>query len=222
MGIEVWLLRSEPVAEESTSGSSEPIAVEDQSMVQRQSPATNPGVIDAGQPTNVTNSSAADEKTSTAEVARETEPPEFLFCFLDYEKITLMMSLPSEVSALPNDYRNFGDDVYLAIIEQRKIPGIRDLRWPMVQSAHIKQTTEDARQVVGQNVRQSCDHLIVFGDTALNFIVDSTEDRMQQNRLSIAGKSMLIVRDVAHYFEHPQYKKELWQNLSDFRRDLGK
>lgn len=190
MGIDVWVLRAESNPAERQSG----LEATNQKAVVRIGPENKPQV-ELGP-------------------MHESRPVEFLFCFLDYQNLSLVMSLPYEASSLPPEYRNFADDIHFAICEQRSIPGLRELRWPIVRSANMKQTAEDARQVVSQKVRQCRDRLIVFGQQALGFIIDPVEDSPRAGeKLKIGDKSLLVARDVRHYFDNPGDKKQLWQQV---------
>ena len=155
------------------------------------------------------------EKESASSQNPVVSKPQFLICFLDYVNLSLVFSLPYETNALPSEHRHFGDDINFAVSGQRSIPKIRNLRWPMVQSAHIQQTEEDARQVVRQKLLQSHSRLFVFGRLALGYISESPAGRDIGDSIEIGGKHLLILEDVKHYFENPLDKRGLWRFIRE-------
>ncbi len=198
MGIEVWRLRSELPSQ--------------QGSVERLS-SGQPNVDQSLEPAQV------DHPPAKA-VSPKAPVPKFLFCFLDYDSLSLLFSLPSNSISLPADYRVFADDINLALFGKKIIPRTRDLRWPMVQAAHIQQTKEDAREVVLQKVKQSRERLIVFGVEVLTYIAESRGQEIGQS-LEIQGKKVLLVNDVQHYFDEAHAKKQLWQHLHLWGWDRG-
>lgn len=150
--------------------------------------------------------------STASKLATNEEQPRFLFCFLDYESLSLMFSLDVNVAALPADVRQFADDVNFAVNPgEHRIPRVRDLRWPMVRASHIKQNEADARQVVQQKISQCCRRLVVFGSRAASYVNDS-----DGNPVLVEGQELLVAEDVLHYFAEPQDKRDLWQLLQEF------
>ncbi|MFT7686835.1 MAG: hypothetical protein ACI9FB_002183 [Candidatus Azotimanducaceae bacterium] len=132
----------------------------------------------------------------------KVDDPQFFFCFLDYDDISLMLSLPVNANSLPAEYRQLCDDIVFALIKKRKIPKVRELRWPMVSAAHIKQGEDDARLIIGEMISQCHDSLILFGDLTANYRSEKKQG------------TYLLVEDIAHYLSNHQAKPELWVKLS--------
>jgi len=61
-----------------------------------------------------------DKKAFPKKVATALEPPNFFFCFLDYEHISLMVSLDIGADSLPVDARRLCDDVVFALSKEHK------------------------------------------------------------------------------------------------------
>jgi len=141
--------------------------------------------------------------------------PQFLLCFLDYVNLSLVFSLPYKTSALPNEYRNFGDDINFAVNGQYSSPKVRDLRWPMVQAAHIQQTEDDAKQVVQQKLLQCHSRILVFGQAMAGYFGESAGSSNIGDAIEFGDKRLLMLNDVNHYFENQQDKRNLWQFIRD-------
>lgn len=129
------------------------------------------------------------------------DEPRFFFCFLDYDNISLMVSLPVKANSLPSEYRQLCDDIVFALVKQRKIPKVRELRWPMVSSAHIQQNSDDARLIIGDMVSQCGSNLILFGE-----VVASYRSEKKQG-------TYLLVDELDHYMSNPKAKSDLWERL---------
>jgi hypothetical protein len=139
------------------------------------------------------------------------DTPEFMFCFLDYENLSLVFSIPYQANALPREHRHFADDINFAISGKTGIPRIRDLRWPMIQAKHVQQTEEDARQVVWQKLGQCNERLYVFGWKVLGFIIESAQESDMGNTIKVKDKHLVILDEFNHYFDNPMDKRELWR-----------
>ncbi|MFT5209304.1 MAG: hypothetical protein ACI9CE_001026 [Flavobacterium sp.] len=127
--------------------------------------------------------------------------PRFFFCFLDYDDISLMVSLPVKANNLPREYRQLCDDIVFALVKERKIPKVRELRWPMVTAAHIQQNADDARLIIGDMVSQCGSNLILFGE-----VVASYRSEKKQG-------TYLLLEELDHYMSNPKAKPELWAKL---------
>lgn len=149
-----------------------------------------------------------DKKEPPKTVEPISESPRFFFYFLDYENISLLLSLDISLNSLPIAVRQLCDDIVFALSREHKIPKIRDLRWPMVSAAHIQQTSEDARLIVGEMIKQSRDNLILFGS-------DTAEYRSEKDQ-----GTYLLVESIDHYLQTPIAKAELWKKLTPLLKAL--
>lgn len=152
----------------------------------------------------------ADKKKSTPPVKKElvSDSPQFFFCFLDYENISLMLSLDTRADSLPREVRQLCDDIVFALTKEHKIPKVRDLRWPMVSARHIQQTSEDARLILGEMIKQTCENLILFGAETADYRAEKIQG------------TYLLVESIEHYLETPVAKTQLWQKLLPLRKAL--
>ncbi|MBV1877954.1 MAG: DNA polymerase III subunit psi [Pseudomonadales bacterium] len=133
--------------------------------------------------------------------------PQFYLCFLDYEGLSLLFSLPLTADTLPVNYRHFADDIYFALRGERAIPAVRELRWPMVQSAQISQTQADATDVVLQKLKRCAELVLVFGHQTASYCGDLPATREDK-------KQLIIVEEVQTYFTQSGAKQSLWALLS--------
>lgn len=212
MGIDVWLLRPEKlvVADDVAQQLDAPKArmpVEEEKSSQLSPAASNLSLV---------RDQLAGESARAPSVASKApepvvSPPQFLLCFLDYVNLSLVFSLPYKTSALPNEYRNFGDDINFAVNGQYSSPRVRDLRWPMVQAAHIQQTEDDAKQVVHQKLLQCHSRVFIFGQGMSGYFGESAGSRNIGDSIEFDNKRLLILNDVSHYFENQQDKRNLWR-----------
>ena len=226
MGIDVWLVRSETVSEENVSGIT-PLGSDEAVKAEAGLDATLPSnladsprhtgasaslAIVRGAPSNESISAEAERvaavkqpQTVQTQVNAAIDSPNFLFCFLDYEHFNLLFSLPPSSQSLSTEFRYFADDLNQAIFGSRTIPKVRDLRWPMIQSSHIQQNSEDAAAVMQEKVKHCMGTLVIFGSEPLSYLPDEI------------GKKSVVVEDISVYFAQSQKKRELWARLKTLR-----
>jgi len=199
MGIEVWRIRTQAPVLTSAEESSASVA--------------SGGEEGISASLALLGEAAPDQAVARKPAPVDVEQPTFLFCFLDYDSLSLIFSLDVSHDTLPPNIRQFADDVNFALNPgKRRIPKIRDLRWPIVRASHIVQTEAEARTVVAQKLAQCCANVVVFGSLAAAYTTNPARDEQ-------AGE-LLVVREVEHYFSEPAAKQDLWAQLKSLRSGI--
>ncbi len=164
--------------------------------------------------------------------------PEFLFCFLDYvpeagDGVTLVFSLPYQAQSLPGEVRQFSDDVARGLFGKSLRPGVGELRWPMVKSAHIAQTELEAKTVVVDRVSRCQCKLILFGETIQRYVLGEAGTGFGARDFA---STTLGNQEVYTALNHTDYwktgdsmdqhsgspKRELWRLVTEVRQALQK
>ena len=212
MGVDVYSIRvlSEKVASMQVDLSPQaPVAGSDETLNRVETPSSVTALRQqlkaqlGDEKTEVAGTKVKAAENDIAVPLNKTEDdPRFFFCFLDYENISLMVSLPVNAGGLPSEHRQLCDDIVFALIKERKIPKVRELRWPMVSAAHIQQGAEDARLIIGEMISQCHDSLVLFGDVTANYRAEKKQG------------TYLLVEEIEHYLSNPQAKPELWLKLT--------
>ena len=148
-----------------------------------------------------------DVETPKVEV-EEADDLNFYFHFLDYENISFMVSVNPSVTELPAEYRQLCDGIMFSLLKQQKVPSVRDLRWPMLAASHIKQTEDDAKQIVSGMIKQSRHHLLLFGEMVGEYRSEKTEG------------TYLVLEELSHYLKNPGSKAKLWSQIKALKKSL--
>jgi len=205
----------------------------------RNAESASPGSSTAVPASTLSEQKEPEQKVPEAPVLAATAPsPEFLFCFLDYvpeagDGVTLVFSLPYQAQSLPGEVRQFSDDVARGLFGKSLRPGVGELRWPMVKSAHIAQTELEAKTVVVDRVSRCQRKLILFGETIQRYVLGEAGTGFGARDFA---STTLGNQEVYTALNHTDYwktgdsmdqhsgspKRELWRLVTEVRQALQK
>lgn len=145
--------------------------------------------------------------------------PSFLLIFTHFPCLTIASSYSADLARLPDHHQRFLTSLYFALRGEKSAPRISDFRWPMVKSAHISQSKEEARQVLQQNLGNLENQILSFGDEPTELIHGQAVATYQPIQLAdkAAGKTLWSLPEIDHFFSASGERKVLWQGLKELR-----
>lgn len=219
MGIDVWRRRS-PRKAETAAEVQQPAVVQASIAHQEARLSGSSSLVRAKQSLdsaqqNVTGDIRPAKISSTPTIA---VGPSFLLVFANFPGLTMASVYSADLAHQPDHHQRFLSSLYFALSSNKSKANVTDFRWPMVKSAHISQSKDEARQVLQQSLGQVAERILAFGDEATELIHNQPLPAYQSTRLS--GKTLWALPEIEHFFRETRERKALWQALKGLRGAL--
>jgi len=221
MGIDIWVTRPIGATQVPASDQTEPV---------ESGPASVVRALDNGQPDNdarlshlarIRQSVGAGQDTPKIAVVSEQpvvpstpaaapvasgETPQFSIVFAEFDQVLMLFNVHPDQQSLDKRQERIISDLAKALeLNDRKVS---NLKWPMLDAAHVNQDQNTADQVVANRIRSSIRksrYLLVFGKLCEGY----TE--MALNNVAAADSlARMYLPELDYYFTNPSAKRDLW------------
>lgn len=148
--------------------------------------------------------------------------PSFLLVFANFPGLTMASVYSADLAHLPDHHQRFLASLYFALTGKKSKANVTDFRWPMVKSAHISQSKDEAKQVLQQSLGRVAERILAFGAEAAELIHDQPLAAYQSTRLSgkVSSKTLWALPEIENFFQETRERKVLWQGLKELRGAL--
>jgi hypothetical protein len=152
--------------------------------------------------------------------------PSFLLVFVNFPGLTMASVYSADLARQPDHHQRFLSSLYFALTGNKSTTNVTDFRWPMVKSAHISQSKDEARQVLQQSLDRVAERILAFGDGAAELIHDQPLPAYQSAILidkmpdKASAKTLWVLPEIEHFFLQTRERKALWQGLKELRGAL--
>jgi hypothetical protein len=152
--------------------------------------------------------------------------PSFLLVFVNFPGLTMASVYSADLARQPDHHQRFLSSLYFALTGNKPTTNVTDFRWPMVKSAHISQSKDEARQVLQQSLGRVAERILAFGNGAAELIHDQPLAEYQSAILidkmpdKASAKTLWVLPEIEHFFRQTRERKALWQGLKELRGAL--